>query len=352
MAADRTLLTVPTARPLEDFLGEALQVTSATDVYPAFLAHKQGAETGDGRLPVPSCWHEEALLIQPPAHHLQEHAAGVLIGQCGNLPGLGGSDLDGAAIVHAEAPLDHVEGMYGVAGEVAAAEISAEVPGHDVRGPAVRMKTAVVRAPGRRAEPEVPIQAFGHRLGRQTDVAARARMIDVDDAYFPDRTSAHQVAGLMKLGGGTLLQAALEHPTVASDRVDHGPRLADGQRDGFLAVDVLAGLGRHDRGQGVPAVAGCDKDGVDVFAGQENAEVVACLTAPIRAGGALLGVSRLDGGLGMFAAPPVHVADGDNLGIRILQAAPDVALAHHAGADEAKGDAVAGCGRALPAERR
>ena len=118
--------------------------------------------------------------------------------------------------------------------------------------------------------------------------------------------------GGLEVGDAAPLRAGLEDAAVAPDRVVQGLAQPDRQAAGLLAVDVLAGLGRQDRGRGVPAVAGGDQHGVDVRPGQQLADVAVHRAVLV----AVLGVDhRLD----RLAAAGLHVADGHELHVRLGQ---------------------------------
>ena len=56
--------------------------------------------------------------------------------------------------------------------------------------------------------------------------------------------------------------------------IGHGAAFGDGERQRLLAINILAGPGGFDDGNGMPVVGRCDQDRVDVFAGEEFAEVL------------------------------------------------------------------------------
>jgi hypothetical protein len=122
-----------------------------------------------------------------------------------------------------------------------------------------------------------------------------------------------------------------------------------GQR--LLAIDVLAGAGGEDAGDGVPVVRRGDDDGIDVFALEEIAEVGVRLTA-LELALALLGGVVVGGHLlGGVAALGDHVADGHDLDVWGAEEAAQVAAAHGADADEPEGEAVVRGGAAAGPER-
>ena len=176
-----------------------LEIALTTDVDPTVFAHKQGAEILNPCIHIPALGHELILRVEFPVD-LQEHAVGILIGQHRVFSRLGRDDLDGVTFVHAQSPLDDVEGMYSVAGQIAASEIAAEVPRYHVRRTAVTMKPAVERTPWRRAEPLVPIETFGYGFGGQAHIVAGSGEAYIDDLDLADGTLLDQSARLLEFG--------------------------------------------------------------------------------------------------------------------------------------------------------
>ncbi len=60
--------------------------------------------------------------------------------------------------------------------------------------------------------------------------------------------------------------AHLADALVLFDGLHHGSAFLDAVRQRLLAIDVLSGLARHDRGDSVPVVGRGDDDGVDILA--------------------------------------------------------------------------------------
>ena len=79
-----------------------------------------------------------------------------------------------------------------------------------------------------------------------------------------ENTLAGKPHGVLHQRHAPPLRAGLEDPFRAAE--GFGDLLAVAHRDaaGLLAIDVLARLGREDRGLRMPAVAGRDQDRIDV----------------------------------------------------------------------------------------
>ena len=144
---------------------------------------------------------------------------------------------------------------------------------------------------GRRAFPEVPVELLGDRYDGERAADGVVADPGLDGVHLADPAVAHQLAGQAIARVGALLAAGLEDAVVLAGRLDHRLAFLDGEREGLLAVDVAAGLHRGDRGQGVPVVDRADRDGVQVFLGEQLAEVFvfvavfADLRRPLSCGG-------------------------------------------------------------------
>ena len=69
------------------------------------------------------------------------------------------------------------------------------------------------------------------------------------------------------------VEPALDDAVVLAGRLDHGAAFLDGEADGLLDIDVLAGLAGPDGLQSVPVIRRGDGDGVDVLVLNQLAEV-------------------------------------------------------------------------------
>ena len=139
--------------------------------------------------------------------------------------------------------------------------------------------------------------------------------------------------------GAALLRAHLDDAIVAAGGVDHDAALADGQRERFFDVDVLARLARHDRRQRVPVIGRADDYRVDVLAIEHPAKVAAGEIRHL--------VEVLVDALGRLAdLLVVHVAERDALRAK-PQGVAQIACALTAAADESYTDASVGAGDAV-----
>ena len=93
----------------------------------------------------------------------------------------------------------------------------------------------------------------------------------------------------------------------------------------------------------MPSVSGGDHDGIDVVTCHKLTQIVVRVTAPIRPTRPRGRVRLLDRLLGVLAAPPVHVAGGDDLRFGIPKAAAQMPATHHANADETECNPLARC---------
>ena len=141
----------------------------------------------------------------------------------------------------------------------------------------VDAETVLVELPGgRRTEPHVPVE-IGWRVGvgRLPD-ALRIHVGVVPRANEADRPQApalHDVLGLSEVLAGSLLGADLDHAVVLAGGLDHHLPLVNGHRDRLLHVHVLAGLAGLDGHVGMPVIRSRDQDRVDVFGGDQLAEI-------------------------------------------------------------------------------
>ena len=146
-----------------------------------------------------------------------------------------------------------------------------------------------------------------------------------DNAEFPLQ---HQVARLDQMRSAAPLRAHLNHAFVLAGRRQHRLPFHHVHADRLLQVQVGAGAGGLDHGQGVPMIRGGDLHHVQVFllehlavVGEHPRLLFGCLARGrhLRAVGHHL---------------PVDVAQRDNLDGRHLDQAKDIGLAIPAAADE------------------
>src|SRR5205823_8912247 len=125
--------------------------------------------------------------------------------------------------------------------------------------------------------------------------------------YLADAAAANEVGRLLAPGGRAALDTALNDALVAARRLDHAAALGDAKRQRLLDVDVLAGLAGVDGHQGVPVIGSADDDGVEVAA----FEKLAVVAESLRIAANLLG--------GEVDIRLIDIADGDNIGVLVLQ---------------------------------
>jgi len=205
-------------------------------------------------------------------------------------------------------------------------------------------------------EPHVVVEARGNGFGILTmaglaEVRGAAGETAQHGVEFAETAVANQFAGLTEAGIGTLLRAGLEDALVILNGVDHGAALADGQRQGLLAVNILAGAGGGDGGQSVPMVREGDEHGVDIGAAEQVAEVFvdgATLVDPRLASAAVMPFDEVAGGFapGDAAVPvarglPIDIANGHDLDAFVGEEELEVIEALIATANDAEGDAAA-----------
>src|SRR5262245_7996038 len=129
------------------------------------------------------------------------------------------------------------------------------------------MVSRIVRTPRGWADPEVPIQTVRHGLGRQgrierhiggADLRDVGRSPNGEDLLDVTETAApNKFAHVANGWNGSILRAGLKNTAVAADSINNPAALGNGERNRFLAIDILA------RGSGVTAygsvpVIGCD----------------------------------------------------------------------------------------------
>ena len=104
---------------------------------------------------------------------------------------------------------------------------------------------------------------------------------DIDVAEATDAAVAHEGAGETEDAGGALLGAELEDAFVAVDFFAQGPIFGEVEAHGFFEVDVFAGADGGQGGEDMPVIGRGDEDGVEVFAGEQLAEVVVRWRSPV-----------------------------------------------------------------------
>ena len=150
-----------------------------------------------------------------------------------------------------------------------------------------------------------------------------------------DATVANQFAGEAEGARGALLGAELKDALVVVDFLPQCPILGQVQAHRFFQVNILAGAHGGQRGQDVPMVGCGDQHGIDVFAGEQLAEVA------IRSAVLVL-IMLVDAVARLLEVAGHDIAHGDNLGVLLIEEVAHVPLSLRADTDAADGNAVAG----------
>jgi hypothetical protein len=103
----------------------------------------------------------------------------------------------------------------------------------------------------------------------------------------------------------SLLAPGLHDPLRLPCDAFHDAPLADREREGLLAVHILAGLAGMDGLQGVPVIGSADDDGVDLTAFEQLAVIRELLRLPLG--------SLLDRRGGASEVGAVHIAHGNDI---------------------------------------
>jgi len=289
---------------------------------------------------------------------MQQHAVGVAAGERGKRPAGRMKDFHRAAGLHAQGVLHHIRRVRMVIRDGPRAESAAERPRHHA-GNRVAVVGGVVVVPGRRPDPQIPIQPRGHRLGRQRRVernigSAQGGNLDFHPQgegrlHFAQPAPTYELAHLADAGNRTVLRAGLENARVAADRLDHFAPLANRERNRLFAIHMLARLRGVNGLQGVPVIRRRDDHPINIRPRQQFPVIVDGRAAVKRA---RLAPRRAD-----FVHPlrpllppdAVHVAHGHQLRLRMPGQDAQMPAAHRAQADQPDLDALAGRHRAVPA---
>ena len=233
--------------------------------------------------------------------------------------------------------------MHAIGRDAAAREIALDIPRDSSRAPLTdRVIAAVEGMVGRRAEPHIPVEAGRYGLRRKIEDVARSVPVAVDVLQRPDPADLNQVTGGREVVYGALLEAPLEDPIMAAERIDQYARFVNREGDGLLAVDVLPGLRGHRRDDRMPSIARGDQDGIDIRTRQDLAEVLGGRAALVVSTPGLGRVRGLDRVLCVIQAPLVDVAHGNHLKVRVADHPSKVPVTHDADADGRDSDSLAG----------
>ena len=235
-------------------------------------------------------------------------------------------NLDRAAAVHAQAPLGDVEVVRAPVGNAPAAELPVAAPGGIMLVDPARAQRGVVRPHPGGPHPKVPVEPRFHRLLGEVARNRRTAEATLHALDLADRPVEHQLARHAEFFRRSLHRARLQHAPVRVDLPQENERLVDIVRQRLLAIHVLpAAEGRHGD-HGVPVVGRGDRDGVDVLAARDLAEVVICRA--LAAAPRLLGVVLDDAPLGVVAAGRVHVANRQDLRVAPEEPAQKSSVLH------------------------
>jgi len=190
----------------------------------------------------------------------------------------------------------------------------------------------MVRRPLGRPKPHIVIEAVRHRLGRPGRLAFSVVVGDADShrVQVADASVDDQLAGLVKLGPGTLLRTRLQDAAVTLGLIGQPAALGDCQRKRLFAVNILARAHSRDGNRHVPMVGRSDQNRVDIGPRQHVAEILA----------ARLGIEARRLG-GLFGVACIDIAYGHHLAVALAFEALHIACALAAHADAAHRDAVA-----------
>ena len=129
------------------------------------------------------------------------------------------------------------------------------------------------------------------------------------------------------MGLGPLLGAGLDDAAVLAGGLDHQLALFDRDGDGFLYVDILAGLAGFDSHVSMPVIRCGDTDKVDGLVGEDLSKVLDL------ADGGFVRIFR-GGGEARFEVGLIDIADGGGDEVILPHGGIQVAHAHAAHADK------------------
>ena len=237
--------------------------------------------------------------------------------------------------IHAHRHVDNVHQVYAPIRDTAAA-----VGGK--RAPVAEEAGRIERDLGRRSQPEIVIQTRG-RIGIRRRAQALRRTGFVDPCLrvvdLADFAGPHDLRGALEMRSRALLQAHLHDAPMAAGGLHHQAAFAHHVRYRFFTVDVFARLACGHCDEGMPMIRRGDHHRVHGTVFQQFAEIGIS---------ARLAIGKL---VGFLQVRLVHIADGYDLGFRLLLEIRKIHAAHASAADHADADAVAGGGAGLLRER-
>lgn len=210
------------------------------------------------------------------------------------------------------------------------------------RAPVAQEMRGIERNAGRRAEPEIVIEAGGRiGIGRGAEPFGRFRCVNpgLHVVDFAKLAGAYDLGGALEVGTRPLLQAHLHDAIVAPRGFHHQTSFAHHVGDGLFHVDVFPGLAGGDHDVRMPMIGRGDDHRVHSAVVQQLAEI------GIRA--------RLAAGelMGFCKVRLVDVADRYDFGVGLFLEIGQIHAPHAAAADDADGDPIVGGGAGLRRER-
>ena len=192
----------------------------------------------------------------------------------------------------------------------------------------------------RATEPQIPVDALGHRAGGGRLKEARAFVAGdaqprVDFLYLADHAVANEPRGEAIFDGRVNLVSHLGDDALLLRPEAQLAAFPHGVREGLFAVDVLAAPHRCDGSERVHVVGRGDDHGVHGVAEFFEHDAEVCEVRRARMVGVGLGKVRL-----------IDVAERDELRLRVRSDAVQVAVTASIDADRGKLDAAVGIGGA------
>ena len=291
---------------------------------------------------------EDAAAWTAVSHH---YAVGInVFDAAGRFGVFGRMDLDRPRLIHTKRPLSDIIMMSAHVGVSATGVFAVTAPRREMIMNAARAQRGIVKPRRSCSKPHVPVEAGLHLFRGEIAPFAGSADAHCDSLDFAEASAADDLDSFAKLAKDVraLLTAGLQDAAMLAHGIDAAFRLSNRVRQWFLAVNVFASLASLNEGNGVPVVRRGDHDSINVFAGEQLAEVrIFGAALPSR----VFGISRLDSFLCVSAAVLVHLADSHCLDVAELQQRAQVKIIRHlAAADKANNGSLAGRGLVLGAK--